>query len=296
MRERFAHVAGELLEEYPKLAVVLADISTSQFRSAGVTERYPNRTINVGIREQLMVGVGAGLALEGFRPIVHSYAPFLVERAFEQVKLDFAHQGLAGILVSIGASYDSAAAGRTHHAPGDVALVNTLPGWEIHVPGHADEAERVLRDAAAASGSVYIRLSERANADPMVEGVGRIALLREGSSGAPVVLAIGPMLDRVEEATRGLDVTLVYTATPRPLDGDSLRGAMTGVNVVVVEPYLEGTSAAAVSEALDDRPHRLHSVGVKNRDLRNFGEPGEHDRAHGLDAGSIRERIEALSA
>ena len=78
MRDRFINVSGELLDERPELVVVLADIGFSYFTEAGVVERRPRRVLNVGIREQLMIGFAAGLAMEGFRPIVHSYAPFLV--------------------------------------------------------------------------------------------------------------------------------------------------------------------------------------------------------------------------
>src|SRR5208282_5780087 len=86
MRTVFAAEASELLEEDPLTAVVLAEISADLFGKAAA--RHPDRVLNVGIREQLMVSVGGGLALAGMRPIVHTYAPFLVERAFEQVKLD----------------------------------------------------------------------------------------------------------------------------------------------------------------------------------------------------------------
>jgi hypothetical protein len=166
MRIEFASAASDLLDEDPLAAVVLAEISADLFAKAAA--RHPERVLNVGIREQLMVSVGGGLALAGLRPILHSYAPFLVERAFEQVKLDLAHQGARAVLVSIGASYDAARAGRTHQAPGDVALVDTVPGFAVRVPGHPDEVPGVLRGAVAAlSGadgySSYIRLSTEAN-------------------------------------------------------------------------------------------------------------------------------------
>src|SRR3984885_13993151 len=129
MRERFAAVTSGLLASDPRLAVVLADISADAFRPAAA--RFPDRVINVGIREQLMVSVAGGLALAGMRPIAHTFASFLVERPFEQIKLDLVHQGAGAVLVSAGASYDIAPGGRTHQSPGDVALLSTLPGVTV---------------------------------------------------------------------------------------------------------------------------------------------------------------------
>ena len=91
MRERFVGVTSELLDEDPRLALVLAEITMDGFRPAQA--RHPERVINVGIREQLLIGTGGGLALTGMRPIMHTFASFLVERPFEQIKLDFGHQG-----------------------------------------------------------------------------------------------------------------------------------------------------------------------------------------------------------
>jgi transketolase len=289
MRERFARVTTELLDENERIAVVLAEISVDRFASAART--HPARMINVGIREQLLVSVAGGLALTGMRPFVHTYAPFLIERPFEQLKLDLGHQDVGAVLVSIGASYDSAESGRTHHSPGDVALVATLPDWVIEVPGHPDETERALRRAATSEERVYIRLSERSNAESFLADRG-LTVIRRGTTGT--VLAVGPMLAATLEATSDLDVTILYTSTVRPLDEATLRATLAGEAIVLVEPSLAGTSGAAVSTALSGAPHRLLALGVPNIEHRHYGTPAEHDAAHGLDAAGLRGSITAF--
>lgn len=291
MRDRFIATTSRLLDEDPRLALVLAEISRDGFDRAERT--HPHRVVNVGIREQLLIGAGAGMALTGLRPIVHTFASFLVERPFEQVKLDFGHQGVGGVLVSAGASYDWPAGGFTHMAPGDVALLDTLDGWTVHVPGHPDEAEALLREAAAGDDRVYVRLSLQSNdrARP-VGGTGGFTAVREGTGG--VVIGVGPMLDNVLAATEGLDTTVLYATTVRPFDGEGLRRAVgdrPAADVVIVEPYLAGTSTAAANDALTALPHRILGLGVAREELRRYGQMDEHLTAHGLDPRGLRQRI-----
>ncbi|MGW2823903.1 transketolase family protein [Streptomyces sp. NPDC001443] len=290
MRDRFAPTVSRLLDEDPRVAVVLAAIGTDGFAAAA--RRHPDRVINVGIREQLLIGTGAGMALTGLRPVLHTFASFLVERPFEQIKLDLGHQDVGAVLVSAAASFDWPAGGYTHMAPGDVALLDTLDGWTVHVPGHPDEAETLLRHAVAAGDDkVYVRLSVQANARALpVDGL-RAHTVREGRRG--VVVAVGPMLDAVLAATEGLDVTVLYAATVRPFDAAALRRATEGAaaDVVLVEPYLAGTSTAAANDALGDVPHRVLGLGVGRRELRRYGTLAEHVSAHGLDPHSLRQRI-----
>ncbi|MGW3209379.1 transketolase family protein [Streptomyces sp. NPDC001135] len=291
MRDRFAPVVSRLLDEDPRVAVVLAEIGQDGFREA--MARHPDRVINVGIREQLLVGAAAGLALTGLRPVVHTFASFLVERPFEQVKLDLGHQDTGAVLVSAAASFDWPAGGFTHMAPGDVALLDTLDGWTVHVPGHPDEAETLLRHAVAAGDDkVYVRLSVQANRQDRRTDGKHFLTVREGRSG--VVVAVGPVLDAVLAATEGLDMTVLYATTVRPFDAAGLRRATAGAgtDVVLVEPYLAGTSTGAVSQALSDVPHRVLGLGVGRRELRRYGTVEEHIAAHGLDPASLRDRIE----
>jgi transketolase len=294
MRERFVSVATDLLDNNPRVAVVLADIGVGLFEEAGARRRHPLRVINVGIREQLLVGVAAGLALEGYRPIVHTYAPFLVQRPYEHVRLDLGHQDVGAVLVSVGASVDAAGAGRTHQAPEDVALIGTLPGWTVHVPGHADEVEMLLREAAARTDRLYIRLSEAANAQAFGDASGAIRVVRRRENAAATVLAVGPMLRPVLEAVDGMDLTVLYANTVLPFDGPTLVDSIAGGRLVVVEPYLEGTSAAEVTRALDGKPARQLYLGIRRQENRHYGTPQQHLAAHGLDSAGLRRRIAAF--
>jgi len=152
MRTRFYELTSEALDRDERVAVVLASIGAASL------PRHP-RVFDVGIREQLMIGVAAGLALEGYRPVVHSYTPFLVERPYEMLKLDLGHQDIGAVLVSTGASYDAASEGRTHQAPEDVALVAALRyldwlprKWTFHQP-----AKKPIRTMALQlSRAVYL--------------------------------------------------------------------------------------------------------------------------------------------
>lgn len=207
-RDQFVTTMTSLLEEEERAALVLADISADRFVPA--VHRHPERVINVGIREQAMIGVTAGLALAGLRPFAHSYATFLVERPFEQIKLDLGHQDLGAVLVSIAGSYDASGEGRTHQSPGDVALLDAVPGWTVHLPGHPGEVEVLLRDAMRSDDRIYLRLSEQQNATAR-ETSGSMTVLRHGGNGT--VVAVGPLVDAV---SRRRPVSMCRSCTQAP--------------------------------------------------------------------------------
>ncbi|MBM6399839.1 transketolase [Phycicoccus sonneratiae] len=294
-RERFYAVVGELLADDPRLALVLADIGLGYLPE--LPESAARRVVNVGIREQLLVGAAAGLAMAGLRPIAHSFPPFLVERPFEQLKLDLCHQDVGALLVSAGGSYGWPGGGETHFGMRDVSLLDTLDDVVVDVPGHADEAEALLRQGASADDRRYLRLDDHDNATAHDVTDGRLVPVRTTGSAATVV-AVGPVLDRVLRATEGLDVSVAYTARPRPFDTEGLRAATarTSAALVVVEPYLAGTSAHVLSHALRHRPHRLLSLGVGRAATRTYGSVEDHDRLHRLDPAGLREDIAAFLA
>jgi transketolase len=288
MRSQLAATATDLLESDERVAIVLAEISTELFESA--VRHDPRRAVNVGIMEQTMVGVAAGFAMEGYHPIVHTIAPFLVERPFEQLKLDFGYQALGGVFASIGASYDYGAEGGTHHSPGDVGLMLTIPGADVLVPGSAAELDRLLRATYADGRMTYLRASVTQNIQTFDVDRGRIDIVRTGSDAT--VVAIGPMLTRTLEACEGMDVTVLYATGIRPFDTSTLLASITEVPfVIIVEPFYEGTTAPFVVDALRHVSSRVISIGVPRRFIRSYGSVEEHDAELAIDTSGIRRRI-----
>lgn len=289
MRERMGTVVNELVENDEKTAVILADISTNYFQEA--FRRYPNRVINLGIMEQTAVSLASGFALEGFHPIVHTITPFLVERPFEQIKDDFCYQGLGGTFISIGASYDYGTDGMTHHGPGDVSILKTLPRMQVCVPGTGDEFETLLRQTYDNGAPTYLRTGIQQNENSQPITFGKLHVVQKGKAG--VVIAVGPMLDRVMEAVADLDVTVLYATTISPFDAETLQEAVAEAapNIVVVEPYYEGGLVQDISQALQELPSRIKAIGVPRQVIRNYGSVEQHDDALGLTAEGIRAKI-----
>jgi transketolase len=293
MRQAFAATATALLADDPRAAIVLAEISESLFRDASRVD--PVRFVNVGIAEQTMVGVAAGFAMEGFHPIAHSLAPFMAERPFEQLKVDFGYQGLGGSFVSAGASYDYAGEGGTHHAPGDVAAMLTIPRMQVLTPGHGDEVERLLRSTYANGSPTYIRTSLATNDEPLEVEPGTLEVVRRGA-GATVV-AFGPMLSRTLWATEGLDVTVAYAAAVEPFDDRGLAGIVgPDPHVIATEPWYEGSVATTLTRALGHLAARYDFLGVPRRFIHDYGTWAEIDADLGLDAAGLHARIRTLLA
>ncbi|MEK8074014.1 transketolase family protein [Rhodococcoides navarretei] len=279
-REYFYRLVPHLLAQDERTALVLAEIGVG-YLEPHLTADIRSRVVNVGIREQAMIGVAGGLALAGLRPIVHTFPPFLIERPFEQVKLDLGHQGVGAILVSSGGSYGWPQGGETHFGQRDVALLDTLDGWTVHVPGHVDDIDWMLRSAVASEDRVYIRLDGINNHRPYGHSDGRFTILQQGNSGT--VISVGPMTDRVLAAAEGRDVTVLHASTIRPFDSRTLRATLTAPDVMIVEPYLAGTSVLQVNRALADVRHRVSGVGVEPGERRKYGTVAQHDRVNGLD-------------
>jgi hypothetical protein len=162
MRKQFAEFIKSKLKEREDLTVLLGDISVGLFLDD--SENLPLRVHNVGILEQSMISMAAGMSSRGYEVFIHTISPFIIERAFEQIKLDIVYNKNKVILVSANGPGDYNKLGPTHHCFSDVPLMRLLPGLQIYTPGRNEDVVRCLEAALFGKSAAYIRLTSRASA------------------------------------------------------------------------------------------------------------------------------------
>ncbi len=290
MRKQFVETIEAVFEKDGRLVVLLGDIGVFGFRRA--FQKHPERMYNVGILEQATVGLAAGLSSEGFIPVVHTIAPFIVERSLEQIKIDFCYQGLGGNFVSVGGSYDYAALGCTHHCPGDVGIFKNVPDMQIVIPGHPAEFDALFHEAYANGKPTYFRLSEKSNASPCNPEFGRASVLKQGRSAT--VLAVGPILDNVLSACADRDVTILYYTSVEPFDMQTLAQNCPSSKVLLCEPYYSGALDHDILKSTSPKCVRIEHVGVPHAFLNHYGSARDQDRDIGVTPEDIRLKLENL--
>lgn len=290
MRQQFVKTIESIFEQDSRLVVLLGDIGVYGFRRA--FEKYPERIYNIGILEQATMSLAAGFASEGLIPVIHTIAPFVVERSLEQIKIDFCYQQLGGNIVSVGGSYDYAALGCTHQCPGDVGILKNVPGIQIIVPGHSEEFDKLFLQSYANGSPTYFRLSERDNSLANDVEFGKAIVLKRGAKAT--VIAVGPVLDNVMSACADIDVTILYYTSVRPFDEQTLMRNSASLKILICEPYYSGALDYDVIKSIGPNSFRIKHVGVPHEFLTGYGNVKEHDHYVGLTPQNIRLNLEDL--
>lgn len=290
MRQQFVKTIESVFKQDKRLVILLGDIGVFGFRR--VFEKYPQRSYNIGILEQATVGLAAGLSLEGFIPVVHTIAPFLIERSLEQIKIDFCYQALGGNFVSVGGSYDYAALGCTHHCPGDVGILKNVPGMQIVVPGNAKEFDKLFQQSYANGKATYFRLSEKGNVSPNEVEFGKAFVLKKGPKAT--VIAVGPLLDDVISACTDIDVTVLYYTSLEPFDKKTLAQNCASGKILLCEPFYSGALDYDVISSLGLKNIKMGHAGVPHLFLTKYGNAQEHNCNIGLTPKNIRLKLKSL--
>jgi len=191
--------------------------------------------------------------------------------------------------VSVGASYDYAALGCTHHCPGDIALMTTIPGMNIIVPGCQNDFNTLFKKAYKSKKANYFRLTEHSHSLSVEVEFGLGKKIKDGSLGT--IIAIGPMLERVVNACEKIDVTILYYTTIIPFDAELLRNNIKNCKVVVIEPYYEGSITHLISKALIGIAVSILSIGVPREFILSYGSSKECDSSLKLNESDIFIRL-----
>lgn len=300
VRQEFADTMLEVGLEDPALVVLVGDIS--HFILQPFAKACPGRYYNVGICEPTIVSMAAGLANVGLYPVVHTIAPFIVERSFEQIKLDFCYQRLGGNLVTVGSAFDYANLGCTHHCYGDFALLKTLPGAQIVYPASCVEFRTLFRQAYRNGALTLFRIPAHQHGQAFAAADLRFGeAIRVAEGGDLTIVATGPQLRnalaaRDALAQMGWDPEIVYVHTIRPLDAELIRAsaAKTG-RVLVVEEHMQsgGLGDDVLRATRDMAGVRVASLAIPDAFVTEYGSYDEHCQRLGLTREGIVARVAA---
>lgn len=291
-----------LAETDPRLIALSADLGNSSGLDR-FSKQYPERFLNVGIAEQNLIGVAAGIAREGFTVFASSFAPFITMRAAEQVRMNLGYMNLNVKAVGIGSGLAMGFLGNSHYGLEDAAIMRAIPGLTVVTPADCAETVQTVFAAAAHPGPMYIRLTGSTNHPPVYTAdydfqLGKAITLRSGSD--VTLIACGSMVHAALEAaklleTRGISAGVINMHTLKPLDTGILDRvfAQSRLVVTIEEHSLIGGLGSAVAEcksAYRTAPPQL-MLGLPDV----FGKTGDYPyllEKYGLTGATIAARIE----
>jgi transketolase len=269
-------------------------------------ERLPRQYLNVGVAEQNMTGIAAGLALSGKRVFTYSIANFPTLRCLEQIRNDICYHDLAVTVVSVGGGLSYGPLGFSHHATEDLAIMRALPNMTVVAPGNDDEAEDATVALAGLHKPAYLRLDRATPGSADMERprfeLGRISIVREAGD-AVLMISSGAILNTAIEATirlseLGIGVTVASCHTLKPFDSQTLLELIGGgcrLVVTVEEHSVVGGLGSAVAQSITDPSNRVvvpvMCVGIPDILPAVVGSQQYHRSEFGLTAENITDRI-----
>jgi len=301
-RQAFADELAAMAREDSRILAVCND-SVGSSNLINFRKEFPDRVINVGIAEQNMVGVAAGLANGGYLPFVCAASPFLTGRALEQIKADVVYSDFPVVLCGMSPGMAYGELGPTHHSIEDLAWMRAIGDLPVIVPADPQETRAVMRCVAASGKPAFMRVGrfKVPAVSPQGQGfeLGKAVTLREGRD--VTLIAIGTMVSRALDAAaqlagRGIDARVINAASVKPLDDELVLAAAreTGRIVTVEEAIVTGGLGSAVAELVAQH----HPVPMRILGVPGFAPTGttqfllEH---FGLTADGIAEAAHALA-
>lgn len=272
-RDAFGNAVFQLAKEDPSIIGIGAD-TTSNIGMKEMQSVYPDRVINIGIAEQNMMGVAAGLAATGYRVFAGSFAPFVAMRSLEQFRTFIAYPHLNVVVAGGMGGLSAANEGVTHQCPEDITIMRSIAGNVVVYPADTASTEAVVRALGRHDGPAYVRLGKMAFRKVFDEHyqfeIGKANLLEEGSD--VTIIACGATICRALQARdvlaeEGIEASVLDCSCIKPLDEEAVLKAaeQTGCIIVVEDATIMGALGSAVAEVLsENRPTPLIRIGIRD--------------------------------
>jgi transketolase len=302
MRQTAMNAVFELAKRDPRVLFIGSDLGSGTLDA--MKKEMPDRFFMEGVSEAHVIGMAAGLAMNGYIPYINTIATFLTRRCLEQIAIDLCLHDLPVRLLASGGGVVYAPLGPTHMAVDDIGLLRTLPRMTIVAPSDADEMQRAMDASLTCPGPVYVRIAK--GGDPVVSRaengfeIGRPILMRE--PGDTLIISTGVMTARALHAAelladRGIDAGVLHVHTIKPLDVDAIvRTADRAMLLVTIEEHsLVNGLGSAIAEVVADRNLRkpLLRLGLPDAFSSLYGSQDDVLNAAGLLAPQLAESISA---
>lgn len=255
MRTMFVNTILEQAQTDERIYVVTPDLGYSVLEP--FEHKFPDRFLNVGIAEQNAIGIAAGLALSGKIVYVYSIIPFITARCYEQIKMDCAYMNANVRIVGVGAGFTYGAAGASHHATEDIAIMRSVPNMSVLAPGCPNEVRSLIKYSFKHNGPMYVRLAKKGEAVINTGNIvfGQLSAITNGSDCA--LIATSNMLEEAYKTVVALkkediNIMLLSAHTLKPFDTEAIKKIIDmGIPIITLEEHsIIGGLASIVSDII----------------------------------------------
>lgn len=300
LRSIFAETMVEIGKKDKNVVVVVGDISHGVFKR--FREKYPKRYFNIGILEQSMVSVCAGLNKVGLFPIIHTISSFLIERSFEQIKLDFGYQKMSGNFISVGSAFDYSTLGCTHHCYNDFMLFKTLENSEIFYPGSEAEFKNQLKNSYKNNKITLYRVTSHPHNLKLNVNKKNLHQIHKISSGTKLtIVCTAPFVNTVKKIVYNEKIhdkiDLLYVSSIKPFDNFTLEKSLKKTRrVLVIEDHLEmgGISDDIKRSCMKLKIMTTKFMNIEQKFIRSYGSYNDIINKIGLGENQIKNNIKVL--
>ena len=300
IRQQFADTALKIGKKDKNIIVIVGDISHGIMQP--FAKKYPNRYYNIGICEPGMVNVAAGLSKMDFIPIVHTITPFLIERSFEQIKLDFAYQNLPINLVSVGATFDYSKLGCSHHSYSDFVMINQFEKSHFLYPGSALEFDVLFQKTYKRKAINYFRISDfnhKCIFEKKQIQFGKGILCERGKD--LTIICNSALLDDAIEISKKLKIKnitsdIIYLHTLKPIDKNMIiKSAKKTKRIIILENFnlVGGLGSICIDFLKNIKNIKIENIGI-NKLVHQYGDYQNLKNQSGINQKNIFFKIKKL--